>query len=367
MTTSSKASALSVPSSKIESRCHCGQVILDLQLLSSDNNNLSSAFNCHCRQCRKYHGTAYTSFLEIENDVDYEANTNHHEEQPERRPSSSSSRAVSIRQGHDMIGKYKSYCSSSRLADDKHHVVERWYCKQCSSKLVSVPLQEGRAKKYYANMGPLNENTIPVQYSMKWKQQLRHPEQQRAKGERCSWVDALPVKSSSSSVLGGFKGGRMPSKTVLSGGCSCGYCRYAIKLNQPTELQHCYCQLCRQLSGGPFMTWIPIHKNDFKWKMNNNNDDSGRSNESEPPLIRTTTFGSRHMCQYCRSVLTIVYASQPNYVWPCAGGLDDETLPPTSEEMGSMPLARVCHICCKYVPSWFDLPNDGMERIPNAC
>ena len=64
--------------------------------------------------------------------------------------------------------------------------------------------------------------------------------------------------------------------------------------------------------------------------------------------------------------MTIVYDEDPGITWPAAGGLDDASLPATREEMSPY-LERVCHICCVWKPSWYSIPNDGLERIDYAC
>ena len=111
------------------------------------------------------------------------------------------------------------------------------------------------------------------------------------------------------------------------------------------------------------MTWIPVHKCDFAWKKQQS---SSVTDDAVVRLVRTTQFGSRHICSRCRGVLTIVYDSQLDLVWPCAGGTDNVSLPESSDKMGTF-LKRVCHICCRHVPSWLHLPDDGMERIADAC
>lgn len=64
--------------------------------------------------------------------------------------------------------------------------------------------------------------------------------------------------------------------------------------------------------------------------------------------------------------MTIVYDEDPGVTWPAAGGLDDATIPTTREDM-SAHMERVCHICCIWKPSWYDIPNDGLDRIDYAC
>jgi len=148
---------------------------------------------------------------------------------------------------------------------------------------------------------------------------------------------------------------QLPDAKMWSGSCECGACKYEITLKRLTQLQHCYCNLCRKLSGSPYSTWLPVDKEHFQWKQSD-----------AVTLVRTTPVGQRHICSKCHGVLTIVYDEQPDLIWPCAGGLDDATLPDSSGEMGTL-LSRVCHICCRHLPPWIDLPEDDTEKLPDAC
>ena len=314
----------------LKSQCHCRRVILDITLPKDpiidvdERMKNTRVFNCHCAACRKYHTAAYVSYLEV----------------PKRQ--------ISILRGGDEIRKYNISSCQSPGGD----VVERWYCKNCSSKLLSAAKNgDGDSSKdggnYRVNLGPIDDDTIPPSYSNLWKKQLKLEENNlHSDNAACSWKDALPNYTP------------QPT-TTWNGGCACGACRYEIAITRPAQLQHCYCHMCREMSGGPYMTWIPVYKRDFTWKKPQSDNDAVE-------LIRTTKFGSRHICSQCRGVLTIVYDSQPDIIWPCAGGLDDMSLPMSSEEMGAY-LKRVCHICCRHLPPWLELPEDGMERIANAC
>ena len=206
-------------------------------------------------------------------------------------------------------------------------------------------------------MGPINDESIPQLHAKRWAQQLKQIEnniqsQSTTDNNTCRWINALPDRTRIKSS----KYDAPPTRTKWSGGCSCGVNRYEIDVSRLTQLQHCYCYICRELSGGPFMTWLPIDKDNFVWKQ---------SSSETLSLVRTTPFGRRHICKICRGVLTIVYDSQPDLIWPCAGGLDDACLP-DNKEMGGF-LNRVCHICCRDKPPWLQLPNDGMERLDDAC
>lgn len=306
----------------LKSQCHCRGVVLDIRLPSSpDHVNLSRVLNCHCRSCRRYHTSAYVSYLVL----------------PER----SDQPVVSIRQGQDKMRKIPSQCSEFSES------VERWYCRDCSSKLVSVAKQSKAAKggtfqTYLINLGPMDESTILDDVCQQWKQQLIHISSNRQLDQSSSWHRALPAKRRRPQAA--------PPASCWTGGCSCGACQYRITVPEPTELQHCYCHMSRELSGGPSMTWMPVEEFHMEWY-----------NKQNLQLVRTTPFGQRHICRTCRSVMTIVYDDQPGYIWPCAGGLDDATLPTSTAEMGTH-LVGVCHIFCLHLPSWLDLPDDGMEN-----
>jgi len=301
--------------------CNCGKVIIDISLPASTNLQ-KNVWNCHCETCRRYHTAAYASYINVSEDQ------------------------INIHQGQKDIGKFVSSCQSIEGAADDN--IERWYCTKCSSKLLS---KDKYNNCYWVNLGSIKEDTIPKSNANRWKEQLQQIENNIRTDSSCKWLNALPDNTVTTS-----KRDKPPEETRWTGGCICGKCQYEISITRLTQLQHCYCNLCRQL-GGSFMTWFPIDKNNFAWKQ--------QSTEAVN-LVRTTPFGSRHICKHCRGVMTIVYDSQPDLIWPCAGSLDDVSLPKSTEETGSY-LNRVCHICCRDKPSWLQLPDDGMERLDNAC
>ena len=321
----------------IQSECSCGKVVIDISI---PHDSYPKVWNCHCRHCRKYHTAAYVSYLQLQKN-----------------------QIVSIR-NEDMIGKYVSTCQSFH---DSNKRIERWYCRECSSKLISVvPSSSGnnttshdrKSIDYLVNLGPINSKTIPQTNSDRWKHQLKQvehnlntlPEQE---SQSCRWAGALPSNTGMSYAE--KRGVQLTDPKIWTGSCSCGACRYNIELTRLTQFQHCYCNLCRKLSGSPYSTWLPINTEHFQWKRSDS-----------LTLVRTTPSAQRHICKKCRGALTIVYDEQPNLIWPCAGGLDDASLPENSNEIGML-LSRVCHICCRYVPPWIDLPEDGMGNLLDAC
>ncbi len=340
----------------IQSKCHCGKVLLDISLPKEYNVDVdddAKVWNCHCHSCRKYHTAAHVSYLQVPKDQ---------------------VQVVLSNGNPKLIGKYISSCSSYSSSKDGNTdtVMERWYCTECSSKLLSIvstntttnneiidSVQE-QSNEYLINLGPIDSDTIPQTHTHRWKEQLKqiennlHSSPIESSSCPCRWNGVLPSNTETTSYSARRRI-QLPTAKIWSGGCECGACRYEITLTRLTQLQHCYCNLCRKLSGSPFSTWLPVDKKHFRWKQSNS-----------VTLVRTTPFGQRHICNKCRGIMTIVYDEQPNLIWPCAGGLDDATLPDSSDEMGSL-LSRVCHICCRNLPPWIELPEDGTEKLPDAC
>ena len=343
----------------IQSICDCGSVVVDVSI--EQNDNTTGAINCHCTGCRRYHTGPFISFLKTDMSK------------------------ICIRQGKEKIGKYLSNCNELGR-------VERWFCVDCSSKILSVPtslsscstnndmerkessirrnnerndltklenadLCVSKAKsetvtKCFVNLGPVVEDEIPQNITSVWKEELEQEENNLHFDEgKGVWARAEPENTSDCNG----DPGAFSSPLIWSGGCSCGACRYDFILEYPVELQHCYCNLCRKLSGSPLMSWIPVENECFQWRPS-----------SSLQIVRTTPFGRRHICRNCNSVMTIVYDEQPDLIWPCAGSLDDSSLPNNTIEIGKC-FSRVCHICCRYHPTWLEVRDDGLDRIEEAC
>ena len=360
----------------IQSQCQCGKVTINISL--SPNNN--KVWNCHCPSCRKYHTSAYVSYLQIPRDQlsisrivanNENDNGNDDEDDDDKHVKESM-----------MIGRYTSSPCQTLLEEadnnnsNSNKVMERWYCTNCSSKLISVIVirsssstasahnnDNNNTEECLVNLGSLNQNTIPKSYSNRWKEQLKKIESNLVKQHEgqypssCRWAGVLPSSNYDSVSYSARRRIRLSTTSIWLGGCDCGACRYKISLTRLTQIQHCYCNLCRKLSGVPFSSWLPIDSDAFEWEDTSSIDALN--------LVRTTTFGKRHICKICQGVLTIVYDDQPNLIWPCAGSLDDSTLPKNKNEMRTL-FSRVCHICCREVPPWLDLVEDGMEKLDDA-
>ena len=203
----------------------------------------------------------------------------------------------------------------------------------------SIVSEEGKSK-ILINLGPIEDETVPEEVAVSW-QKGRTQWQFDAKPR---WPKARPK----------WQERRNPPVWNLKGGCGCGQSRFKIAFHPPTEFQHCYCRICRQLSGSAFQTWVPIEEEFFRWES------------PEPKLLRTTSHGQRHVCGGCGSVMTIKYDGQPETIWPAAGSFDDDSLPKKWDELNSC-VYRVCHIGVAWKQSWYKLPSDGFERIDFAA
>jgi len=291
---------------KMVSKCSCG----NLRAIVSSSTAVASepvAVDCHCPNCRKYHVTAFATYLIVPNSQ--------------------------VRIEGETSKTFRDSCGE--IGD-----VDRIFCSQCFTKLASRPVEEGSSlsDEILINMGPLSDKSVPDDYAALWR--ARRSQWQLS--SKASWTDARPKASRYNPASSG----------KVTGGCACGTCRYEIDYEPPTELQHCYCRLCRRLSGGPFMTWVPVYNEDIEWT-------------NEPPLVRTTDHGQRHICTTCGGTLTIIYDDQPDMTWPAAGSFDDASIPSETGQMNNH-LYRVCHICCRYRQKWYELPRDGLERISEA-
>lgn len=327
-----------------------------------------AAVDCHCPSCRKYHVADRATYLLVPRDK------------------------VQFKQmavpGADLLQDGSNGGSSDNdnndpssfpflktYADTCLHLgpVLRFQCAHCCTKLATQPQQEQldesrpyESDQYFLNLAAVRDDSLPRKWTKQWRA-FRFPWQY---ANQCVWTRARAEQEDSGSDDEEEEEGTGPKPYIVTGSCACRTYRYQVKYpsmdSASTELQHCYCQLCRRLSGGPFQTWMPVPRPFFTWMPSADASTPETAPPHEPPMHRYTSHGRRHVCDKCGGVMTIVYdIDGDEVVWPAAGGLDDATLPKTKEEM-SQHLYGVCHICCRFRQSWYALPNDGYSRIPDA-
>jgi hypothetical protein len=238
------------------------------------------------------------------------------------------------------------------------------------------------------NMGAIDNQSVPKNIVEQWKYSNVHKWNQHMEA---SWA-----RTTSFDLKGGddnnSKNVQKPPPLKVTGGCTCGKCQYEFDFTAPSEMQHCYCNLCRQLSGGMFMTWVPVNmkEQNFRWiddgcisvskggyHQQSSFPDMNQSylgtDGSHVPLVRYTDIGKRHMCSQCGSNLSILYDTFNDYdeveddnedrvIWLSAAGFDSIRFPFHVETY----LSRLLHICCRFKPKWYQLPQDGIPRIKDA-
>jgi len=333
---------------QLVSECACGSSRVSVTLPSTTTKGSTplQAVDCHCAQCRKYHVASFASYLVVDDDDNDD----------------DKSRSIVVFEGDTRT--FSDSCGELGA-------VQRIACSSCHSKLATTTTQssdDSRSSKMLINMGPLVDATIPAEWASSWRSQRSAWQ----RSQEATWLHAQPAFEEDEDE---------PAAHMVTGGCACGRHRYRIRYQPPQELQHCYCRLCRQMSGASFMTWIPVYNADFEWIQGDTNNGEASTISStattttiamgEPALVRTTDHGQRHVCQACGGALTIVYDDQEDMTWPAAGGLNDNEqanmLLLKDCDTVSQTLCNVMHICCRYRQAWYQLPKDGLPRVQEAC
>jgi len=285
-------------------RCHCGECTFDVRVHGVDGQP-PVAIRCHCSNCRRFHTSAFGAFVAVE-----------------RQPTSGD---------WDIGGQTRRHRDSCAELGE----VDRILCAHCFAKLATLPLEGARSTQVLLALGAVEDSSVPESLARRWQSTF----DEWQVGHGAAWWAAEPTPR---------KG--PPRSKEANGGCICGSCAFTAAIF-PGEAQHCYCNLCRRLSGAASMTWIPCSNNAFRWTKRNG-----------LRLVRTTRHGQRHICTQCGVVLTIVYDSQPDCTWPVAGALDDTTLPQDLSDSWY----RVIHICCSMMQPWYKLPDDKLPRLKYA-
>jgi len=265
---------------------------------------------CNCAHCQRYHAAPFSAFLVTTGG------------------SRTDTSAVSAFEDMHNLQTWNDQCI-------KRGAVERISCKYCGGKLAT------RASgQLHIALGAVDEETVPGAWARAWQTTTK---EWVTKSRSTIW-HAQPLLLLMQTNFHTLR------TQELQGGCACGNCRFRANL-LAGEAQHCYCSLCRRYSGSVAMTWMPSGQNSFQWIQSETLE-----------LRRTTGHGQRHMCSMCGTTMTIVYDADPSVTWPAAGALHDDAIPPDIDAW----LYRVVHIGCSWMQSWYQLPNDRLERLTYA-
>jgi len=286
-------------------RCHCSKCAFCVTLHVS-GSTWPASVRCYCKPCRRYHSSAFAAFVLAER--------------------------VSLGQVGSMATSYRDMCEACGPVD-------RLFCGKCHSTIATLPIEAAQVGLALVALGCVEDSSVPAALAYHWQGEFR----EWAPSRRAHWWTVVPKLFCAKQLTS--------SQQRLCGGCACGGCAFEALFGSGFQMQHCYCNLCRRLSGTVGQTWVPVAEEGFRWMRHETLE-----------LVRTTPHGKRHICTRCGVVMTIVYDSQLDTIWPVAGTIDDTSFP---EDLESY-LCRVVHICCSMMQPWYRLPDDGLPRLRYA-
>ena len=203
--------------------------------------------------------------------------------------------------------------------------VNRLRCKRCHSPVASVPHATAGETTGWLFLSAV-KSQLPLKLGG------LHAQLSWGPGARRSGTDSTSQHEATLSKL--------PSTKFVCA-CACGQCKFTTEMG-PREIQlnHCYCSICRKLSGAPYFTWTPVRRSALHWERNGQQ------------LLDSSATSHRTMCGQCGGSLTMTYSAQPDTVWIAAGCI--KNLPPP---------AYAAHIFCDDAAPWYLPPSDGLPHI----
>jgi len=76
----------------------------------------------------------------------------------------------------------------------------------------------------------------------------------------------------------------------IAGGCFCGSIRYAFE-DGAYATANCHCTMCRRTSAAPFVPWIVVPKEHFRYT------------DGTPKVLNSSQHGTRYFCADCGTPL----------------------------------------------------------------
>ena len=96
---------------------------------------------------------------------------------------------------------------------------------------------------------------------------------------------------------------------MIEGGCFCGAIRYNIE-DGNYLVANCHCSMCRRTSAAPFVTWMVVPKDAFRYTA------------GTPKILGSSDTGSRFFCADCGTPVVCVNTTHPDVVDVTTGSLD---------------------------------------------
>lgn len=298
---------------------------------------------CHCRSCQSYHAAASVHYVLAK---EIRIVTGDEDD----------SVGQEVLLAVSELPNGKSFKSNKmRLYLDRcdyvSRPVRRGFCPKCFSRLYSV-LQDieddkidpttVREQQFMVNLGSMVDKTIPdalfrplsLGDFVRWKPEMLP-----------YW--AKPDQDTDTTLS-------PHHQDTIRGKCHCSTCQYEFMAAKQTEVQHCYCLLCRRHSGSLFTSWIPVQTlpQRFRWI------------ESALAIRRPTESSRRFFCSTCGTCLAILYDweetndPETSWIWISGGSMNSTNQP--------LQLERRAHIYCQYKPQWYTIPDDGLSQCSDS-
>merc|ERR1712218_627373 len=133
----------------------------------------------------------------------------------------------------------------------------------------------------------------------------------------------------------------MGRRCLISGGCQCRAVKYEL-LAIPIEIQHCYCSICRKISGSTSCAWSPIKELDIRFICN-----------QTLTFYKSSKKVKRGFCRKCGSKIYLKYEYQKSLIWLTTASFDDDS------NIDWHRNKRKMHIYCASKAEYSMIPNDG--------
>ena len=143
-------------------------------------------------------------------------------------------------------------------------------------------------------------------------------------------------------------------KFKITGSCHCKGIMFGL-IKTPTQIQNCYCSICRKIHGSALASWSPIKEMCIKFIKH-----------ESLVAYQSSSKVKRGFCNVCGANIFLKYEYQKGTLWLATGvfddiihdGIDNESIKRNNWHSK----AKKWHIYCNSASDWFKVPNDGLKR-----
>jgi hypothetical protein len=134
----------------------------------------------------------------------------------------------------------------------------------------------------------------------------------------------------------------------ITGQCACGRTSYEIADDSGIDIANCHCAMCRESTGGAYVTWATVPLNRFRW--------TGEL----PKTFSSSEHGKRFFCNHCGAQLALFTEKSPDTIDVTVTTFSNpETYPPARDIWLNSKLP--------WTPLDPNLPGQPEETYPANC